>query len=98
MPPRLSDSPLALVHGSLRVFADDQGLVISPTNDRSHEAKSAVRLRWGTNAPEAVEWRGPADQDGLGVHCLGGVLAGFERESSPASSPDELALRKLTIA
>ncbi|KAG0665880.1 hypothetical protein C6P46_005974 [Rhodotorula mucilaginosa] len=79
MPPRLSDSPLALVHGSLRVFADDQGLVISPTNDRSHEAKSAVRLRWGTNAPEAVEWRGPADQDGLGVHCLGGVLAGFER-------------------
>ena len=93
MPSRLSESPLALVHGSLLVFADDQdGLVICPPNDsRDRSDGSAVRLRWGTNVPETVSWQAPADQDGLEVHCLGGILAGFEREWSPASPLHEPA-------
>lgn len=93
MPPRLAESPLALVHRSLRVFADDQGLVICPTNDspdRSTGSRPAVRLRWDTNVPQAIEWQALADQDGLEVHCLGGVLVGFERESSSLASSLEV--------
>ncbi|KWU46512.1 hypothetical protein RHOSPDRAFT_28398 [Rhodotorula sp. JG-1b] len=82
MPAQLSESPLALVHGSLRVFANaDQGLVISPPASSHDPAgpKSAARLRWGTTVPQAIEWEATAGQDGLEVHCLGGILVGFER-------------------
>ena len=92
MPAQLSESPLALVHGSLRVFANaDQGLVISPPASSHDQAgpKSAVRLRWGTEVPQAIEWEATAGQDGLEVHCLGGILVGFERQSPLASSSYE---------
>ncbi|GAA5978009.1 hypothetical protein JCM10908_004193 [Rhodotorula pacifica] len=83
MAPRLSDSPLTLTHTSLSVYADsEQGIVICPSTSDSHdmpsEAVSAVRLRWGSKTPEQVERRQTADQAGLEVHCLGGVLAGFQ--------------------
>lgn len=84
MSPRLSDPPVAIVHRSLRVYSDAScGLVICPTSDSRHDSssetvRSAVRLHWGTKVPEEIEWRAPVDQPGLDVHCLGGVLVGFE--------------------
>ncbi|GAA5874319.1 hypothetical protein JCM3774_000939 [Rhodotorula dairenensis] len=81
MSARLSDPPLAIVHQRLRVYSDvDCGLVISPASPDAHDGSPAtvVRLPWGTVVPEEIEWRAPLDQAALDVHCLGGILVGFE--------------------
>ncbi|BGP53922.1 hypothetical protein JCM8202v2_001494 [Rhodotorula sphaerocarpa] len=70
-----ADASAALAHPALLIHADEKdGLVIRPVDGDAN----AARLRWGSTEPEEIATQASSPQRGLQVHCLGGILSGFQ--------------------
>lgn len=78
-----ADASAALAHPALLIHADEKdGLVIRPVDGDAN----AARLRWGSSEPEEIATQASSPQRGLQVHCLGGILSGFQGTSCARSA------------